>query len=138
QYTAGGPSWGTNVRTNYTKVRLDPATLKVNISDQTFATSSGSLYHTGGELVTSMPYAVAMDCTYDVPTGLANVDLTGTPLAVSNTFILGGYLPQGSTSVSTNNQTVNLTGGGYCGWNAPAPEYNPFNARGGFDLQLYF
>lgn len=42
QYSAGGASPGTNVRTNYTKVRFDPATLTVHTGDQTFTSSTGS------------------------------------------------------------------------------------------------
>lgn len=138
QYTAGGASPGTDVRTNYTRVRLDPATLLVDIADQTFATSTGGLNH-GGTPVTSMPYGVAMSCRgfFDA-SGLANIDLTGTTLAVVNTFVLGGFVPGGTTTLSANNQVADLTGGGFCGWNAPAPLFNPFNTNAGFNLQLTF
>jgi hypothetical protein len=36
QYTAGGASPGTSVKISYQMIRLDPATLMVEISDQTF------------------------------------------------------------------------------------------------------
>jgi GON domain len=139
QYTAGGATPGTSVRTSYTRVRLDPAALLVNIADQTFATSTGSLSGPGGALVTSMPYGVAFACidAFD-DAGLANIDLTGTPLAVVNTFSVQGFLPAGTTTVSDNNQVVNLTGGGFCGWNAPASLFNPINTNAGFNLQLTF
>lgn len=143
QYTVGGASPGSSVKSSYTKVRLDPATLKVNIADQTFATSSGSLNHSGGsEVVTSMPYSVAMACVSSFnPAGLANIDLTGTPLAVATSpspFQVGGFNASGNTTFSASNQVVNLTGGGFCGWNAPGPQFNPFNQTGGFDLPLQF
>jgi GON domain len=64
QYTAGGASPGSNVVTHYIRVRLNPSNLTVNIADQKFSTSTGSLDHAGaGQTVTSMPYAVAMDAT---------------------------------------------------------------------------
>jgi hypothetical protein len=138
QYTAGGAAPGSNVRTSYTRVRLDPATLLVNIADQTFSTSTGSL-NQGPDLVTSMPYGVAFACIAPFnAAGVANIDLTGTTLAVVDTFSVQGFLPAGSTTVSNNNQVVALTGGGFCGWNAPAPLFNPFNTNAGFNLQLTF
>ena len=66
QYTAGGASSGTTVLTRYAKVRIDPASLLVDISDQTFSTSSGSLMN-GSTTVTSMPYGVAMSCDIATP-----------------------------------------------------------------------
>ena len=44
QYTAGGFSPGTNVKTSYIRLRLDPTTLKVAIADETFASSSGNVF----------------------------------------------------------------------------------------------
>ena len=61
-YGAGGASPGTTVMTHYARIRLDPATLLVHTGDQTFATSSGTLSHSGSSQVLSMPYAVAMAC----------------------------------------------------------------------------
>ena len=45
QYTASTTSPGTNTKTNYTKLRIDPATLKIDTNDKRFATSTGSLTH---------------------------------------------------------------------------------------------
>ena len=150
QYTAGDGSPGTNVVTHYTKLRIDPTpvsssplTFRVNIADQTFSSSSGQLNDGGstGNLVTSMPYAVAFDCMRSgSASGLANLDFTGTPFGVVNTFSLQGSAPVGSTSYTP--QVVNLTAGGFCGWNAPATTFNPFNTRplsdanGGYDLEI--
>jgi hypothetical protein len=137
QYTAGGASPGTDVVTNYTRTRLDPATLLVDISDQTFASSTGSLLHSETVPVTSMPYGVAMDCEgAGSSTGRANVDLRGLPFKVTDTWVVGGFEASGTTNLTSNNQVVSVTGGGFCGWNAPALIYNPFNTNGGFDLQL--
>lgn len=138
QYTAGGASPGTDVRTYYEKLRIDPDTLLVDISDQTFATSTGELHHADVETVTSMPYGVAMGCASSA-NGLANIDLRGTPFTVNDTFILDGYMPTGDSVFSAGDQVVDLTGGGNCGWILPDPQvYNPFNDRGDFQLQLAY
>lgn len=140
QYTAGGASPGTNVRTMFTKLRIDPATLTVDIGDLTFASSTGTLNHSGsGTMVTSMPYGTAMSCVSPGDSsGAGNIDLHGTPFQVAGTFALGGFIPAGSAVVSTDNQQVTLAGGGYCGWISPAPAmYNPFNpSPGEYQLQL--
>ena len=123
QYTAGGAAPGTDVHTTYTRVRLLPATLQVDVRDQTFSASSGSLTH-GPTTVTSMCYGVAMDCrATNSSTGVARIDLRGTPFAVSigETFIGCGYIPGGAATFSYENQVVEITGGGYCGSRQPAP-----------------
>ena len=139
QYTAGGASSGTNVRTNYTKVRIDPLTLIVNTGDQLFSTSTGSLNHSGGAtVVISMPYGTAFGCN-GTANGTANIDLTGTPFAVNDTFTPGGAGPLGSSTFSSNSQVVQVTGGGFCGKNGPDPTlFNPYNTRGSFSLNLAY
>jgi hypothetical protein len=139
QYTAGGASPGTDVRTHFTKLRIDPATMTVDIGDLTFATSTGSLEHGGNVRVTSMPYGVAMSCTSPrAAHGVGNIDLQGTPFQVESTFAADGYEATGSAAVSPDNQVVNLHGGGYCGWITPSPAmYNPFNpSPGEYQLKL--
>lgn len=138
QYTAGGAAPGTNVRTSFTRLRIDPATLTVDIGDLTFASSTGSLRH-GDQTVTAMPYGVAMSCQRSAGTeGAGNITLQGTPYQVTSTFVTAGYLPGGAAVVSQGNQVVDLTGGGVCGWISPAPAmYNPFNpSPGDFHLKL--
>jgi hypothetical protein len=136
QYTAGGAVSGQSVRTSYAKVRLDPVTLQVSVADQTFAQSSGALNH-GGTPVTSMPYGVAMSCDRRA-SGVASLDLSGTPFAVApNEFALGSS-SVGSTTYGVERSKVYLTGGGYCGWNSWAPAFNPFNQNGGTQLDLEY
>jgi hypothetical protein len=136
EYLAGDPSPGTTVRTHYTRLRINPTTLVVDTSDQRFSTSTGELLHDPTR-VTSMPYAVAMSCTGDAEhPAEASIDLRGTPFAVrEGQFTLGGSGPFGDTSVQNGNQTLSMTGGGFCGWNAPRGSFNPFNQNGGA-LQL--
>jgi hypothetical protein len=112
---------------------------KANLLANGQATSTGELYHSGTELVTSMPYAIAMACALGAP-GQANIDLRGTPFAVApDEFMQGGYYASGTSDYSENHQVVNLTGDGYCGWTNPQPYiYNPFNGAGGFQLNLVY
>jgi len=134
QYTQSMKSPGTNVRTTYTKLRIDPVDLEVDICDQTFATSTGSLRHDPANNpnlppVTSMPVGVAMDCGGNKSaSGAANVDVSGTPFAISSTWKPGGNKTGGNTMPSSNGRALAITGGGDCGWNAPnGSPGNPFN-----------
>ena len=139
QYTAGGYSPGTNVRTVYTKVRIDPVTLLVDISDQTFSTSEGSLDGPEHVQVTSMPFGSAMDCISDTAaTGVGNVDLRETPFQFGlHAFSEGGLNKNSNVVFSNENQVANLNGGGECGWESPNT-YSPINHTGGFDLKLIY
>lgn len=130
QYTAGGASPGTNVRTTYFKLRINPATLQVNTADQTFSSSSGQLTH-GPSAVSSMPYGSAMSCDW-APSGQANLDLRGTPFAMAlNQFVVAGWSAVGVALYSPDARLVDLTGGGYCGWNSLIDSNDPYNQRGG-------
>jgi hypothetical protein len=118
QGTAGGAWPGTNVRTIYQRVRIELPQLRIITNDGRFSTSTGSYTH-GGSQVTSVEFASALSCN-QAPSGLGNVDLTGTPFAVApNAFLIGGFQPSGTTMYSAGDRIVALTGGGYCGWNAP-------------------
>jgi len=122
QYTAGGAVPGTDAITHYTKVRLNPNTLLVDVNDKTFTTSTGSIYHGGFGYFTDTDYATAMDCLYGgSSTGQGNIDLRGTRFAVVDTFVPDGWIPAGSATFSSDDQVVDLQGGGYCGWISPAP-----------------
>ena len=127
QYTTGGYVGGTSIRTHYTKVRVDLETLRVDISDTTFSTSTGNI---GGE--TWMSYGVARNCDW-TESGVANIDLTGTPFAVMpGSFSQVGWYPVGSATYSSDDQIVSLTGGGQCGMTSPT------DGTTGFALPLYF
>ena len=123
----------------FRKLRINPASLTVDIGDLTFASSTGSLMHSGSVKVTSMPYGVAMSCTApQAANGTGNIDLRYTPFQVNNAFTVGGSNAKGSAAVTQDKQLVNLAGGGYCGWIAPAAGlFNPFNPKPGmYDLKL--
>ena len=118
QYTAGGPSPGTDVRTKFTRVRIDPIALIVDIDDTTYSSSSGQLMH-GNLVVTKMPYGVAMNCLLGQATGLGQVDLTGTPFKVVDEFCKSGENAIGVATISPDGKTVDLTAGGNCSWTSP-------------------
>ncbi len=126
-YTAGGSAPGTTVRTSYTKVRINPPSLMVDIGDRRFATSTGSLTHpdiNGSQVVTSMPYGVAMACNSDPDAnGLANIDLRGTAFEVNDTFTPEGITSAsfGGASFSASDQVVDVAANGNCGWRTPYP-----------------
>ena len=137
-----------NVFTFYTRIRIDPATLLVNVADQTFSSSSGFDCCIGQTPITSMPYAHASSCAGGIDDGSANVDLTGLPFEVTDTFTLRGFGPIGSVngtmlhndfdSMQAQGQVVNLTGGGFCGGIGPTENGGAFNRFAGFDLQLAY
>lgn len=158
QYTAGGAVPGTDVVTHYTKIRLDPDTLVVDIGNQTFATSNGGPLQHGLYKVTWMPYGAAEACFWpNVPKGKANIDLRDTPFAVDDEFEIAGWWVSGTVSDSSGlvfsflgtnqlpynkigavtSQVVNLTGGGYCGYTHIAGAPSPETGDGGL-LQLKY
>lgn len=118
---------GTDVRTHYEKVRFDPLSLTIVLTDTTFATSSGSIsYEPEGadsaETINFTPYATAASCRGNIFPGEANVTLTGLPLQIADA---AQFVPIGVDAVgeppllSDDRQIVALAGGGRCGRLAP-------------------
>jgi len=137
QYTAGGASKGTSVRTTYTKVRIDLSTMMVDIADYTFSSTTGSLTH-GGQVAKTVTYASAADCVSSgSKKGIGKVDLRGTPFTVSSNFASGGWNAAGGFTKSENDQVVDIVGGGYCGFTSPSSAHHVHNIQGPkFTLQL--
>lgn len=131
QYAAGGFASGTTVTTTYAKVRFSPASLKIDISDRSFAASQGVVGAPGGVVVTSMPLGVAMDCAAQFShTGIAMIDLTGTSFVLMSKeqFSAHGSQESGTTDLSNDKKQATITGGGACAWNGPTGlPANPFN-----------
>ena len=136
--------------THFSKVRLDPATLLVDVSDYTFATftTTGTDPKFAGGTLAAYAYATAAGC-WGGPgsnAGMANVDLTGTPFAIASTFNSAGNSGFGQATLSANHQVANLTGGGFCGGEGPV--FGTGNGTAGmvpgvdgftpFDLQLAY
>jgi hypothetical protein len=115
-FDAGGARTGTDVVTQFFRIRIDPVTLEVDTADLTFATTTG--FASGGRGETSqMNYASAGSCYSDKQTGTANIDLRGTPFALDNSseFKGGGYIPKGNFTFSEDGKVADIWGGGYCG-----------------------
>ena len=147
-YGAGAPAVGTDVATKFTRVRLNPPSLLVDIADRTYSTSSGSLTHPdaglGNPTVLNMPYGTAMACNSTAAdNGIANIDLTGTPFFVDDTFTPVGTSSSsfGGAAFSAGDQVVDIEGNGFCGWRTPYPEgpffvFNPAPGLEQYGLQL--
>lgn len=138
QYTHSTVTGGSDVRTSFTKIRIDPEHFTVDVDDQTFASSVGKLQHGGNpsaqNTVTSMPLGVAMDCTGpNSETGLGGVDLTGTPFTIASFYAAqGNNTGSAATTPAPDHRSIALTGGGNCGWTAvTSSPNNPFNSNGG-------
>jgi len=140
QYTASNPRHQ-DVVTRFTRVRIDPTSLIVDIDDLTFSSSTGMVLHGGP--VTSMPYAVAEGCAGPgVVDGVGNIDLVGTPFKVVDPFCTKGANAAGKAVFSSNDQVVDLTGGGNCGWTGPTKGndcvFDPQFKNSGFVLDLAY
>jgi PKD repeat protein len=103
--------------TLWQKVRIIPSTLQVDITDTTFTSAT----KVGEPNSPSFPtfYATARGCG---PVGYANINLTGTPFKVNDTFTnVNGF---GTATFSSNDQIVDITGNGGCGTNAPTGAFH--------------
>jgi GON domain-containing protein len=118
QYGQGPNTASGGLRTTFSKVRFQPQTLTIDLSDITFSQSTG-WKRFASTYVYSNGYGLAGDCVSAwSSSGTANIDLTGTPFAiVPNQFKVDGSQPAGSTTPN-GYQVVNVTGGGYCGANS--------------------
>lgn len=142
QIPTGGGVTGTTVKTNYTRLLIDPSTLKIDTGDRRFAASTGAAAK-GTTNITAMPYATAMACNGTTTAGTANIDLTGTKFAVATgALVLGGTTATGMATPTPDGQVrvINLTGNGSaaaCGWFAPTGASTPINSAGS-PLQLVY
>jgi hypothetical protein len=109
-----------HVVTFWSKVRLDPVTLQIDITDTTFATivsGSGS----------KMLYAAAEACNafwiFGGTTSYANVNLVGTPFTVTPTQVWTYDVSSSFVHRSANNQVVDLGTAGQCGGIQPADNH---------------
>jgi hypothetical protein len=145
EYVTLRPNGIRRVQTCFQRVRLDPGTLRVDIGDLTFSqTRKQGVVRHDNKVVDAMPYATAMSCDAPgLPVGKAHVTLTGTGFAAVDTFKAQGYMATGEVKDDGSGQSLELRGGGYCGWIAPGDVYGPYYAsgwnpleQGGFLLQL--
>ena len=133
---------GTEVYTYYTRVRIDPATLLVDVDDRTFADSIGSIDH-AGTTVTAMPYAVLESCgtlQYILKGPQARVDLSGTPLRFASPVCVG-TTPTEESPFYENNQIATVTPNNLpasCGWKSIGCITDPHQSSNGSVLALAY
>lgn len=125
-YPCDGWSYGTDVTTSFTHVRIDPATFEVDPSDLTYATSSGAC--SSFTALTALNWGFAGSCN-GTPSGRANVDLSGTPFVVApDAFRIDGWMAEGSAVYGAGSRVVRLVGGGACGYMLPTDAVEPGDA----------
>lgn len=146
-YGAGGWTQGTDVRTTYTKLRIDPATLTIDITDQTFARTEGDLNYLG-EHITSMPVGVAMSCGGSATYSTGNIDLIGTPFKIATQFALGSVdvvvsgapqapvVPTGGSADAQDGQWLEMWVQGECGFVGPTGMTAPTKLANGYLLKV--
>ena len=148
---SGNPDDST-VHTTFSKIRINPCTLFVDIQDYTFATSRGRVTHVDSgngavTVYTEQPYGTAGSCEGGQgsgpggeggPAGKANVDVRGTPFSINTTWVPHGAQAFGSATDAGqgSHKSYDLTGGGFCGLFVPEgwSEWN--NATSFSALQL--
>jgi hypothetical protein len=111
----------TTVTTTYTKVRINPCNLTVDIQDRTFSTSSGSITH-GTAVINTAPFGVAASCEDsggEENPGKAMINLEGSPLAIASGWQHQGTSSYGTVTYDRERMAATILGGGYCGDNAP-------------------
>lgn len=126
-----------DVKTVWIALRVDLNKMMIHTGDFTYAKSDGQCSH-HPQNKNSVPYGSAFGCSNSID-AFAKIDLTGTPFAIDDTFTCGGYLPQGEAKFSSNDQIVEISGGGHCGWEVPtkANEKGENHACvGGWDIKF--
>jgi hypothetical protein len=127
--------------THFTKIRLDPVSMRVHIGDYRYSSTAGSA---------PVGYGSASGCIGKTISRYANINLTGTQFGVNSAIHIGGYnaigringvnYAPGAVSVS-GTQVVALGAGGFCGGISPNPDFHKAvlpTMSPGFDLQLAF
>lgn len=136
-YRAGGRAIGTDVVTRFDKLRIDPTTLTIDVTDTTFAISSGSLAHVDGTTITEMPLGVAMSCGGGYASAIVSV--AGTPFVMANDFAKGGDTGHvGNADLWQDNNVVEIWADGDCGWLAPTAMDSPIAPSTKLALRLTY
>lgn len=117
------PTPNSTPTTVYSKIRFDPAKLRIVINDYTYATNvPADSSFTQGTVFKYSNFSSAGDCKASGSTGgQANINLLGTNLSVQkDQFSPQGYHAAGRVTYASNNQVVVLNGGGFCGAEEPS------------------
>lgn len=123
------------IRTSYSKVRIDPVMMRIDVGDRTHATSTGSAT-VAGQVITGVALGVSAYC-FEAPVApflsiedrraVGNIDLGGTGFALDDGFCVFNSL-NGTAELSSDKSRIDLyarrpsdasvTG---CAWVAPEP-----------------
>ena len=126
----------TNVRTEYSRIRIDPETLTVDVTDQTYATSNGRSVTANGVNVTAMPLGIAMACGSSIYATMM-IDLSDTPFTIASTFAPRGTAAHGGSTIYNDDQTLEGFAEGDCGYVAPdTMGGQPLSLANGYVLAL--
>ena len=136
--------------TSFSKIRLDPATLTVDIGDVTFSNTTSADTR-------PVAYGIASDCQggFGSRQQSANINLTGTSFSVNDSFLISGWFSHGSVNgtqysfsfggaawIPVTGQVVDLTGGGFCGGIGSTDFHNGIflyaGSNPGYSLDLAF
>lgn len=122
-FAPGGEAGGEGVLTKFTKVRIDPFTLKLDTGDFAFAASEGIIV-SGNLVLTQIPFGEARSCSAEqTASGKGNIDLRGTPFAIAaQRFHTVGAEVSGGAQYSAYSQIVDLEVNGLCGHTAPVEQ----------------
>ena len=125
---AGSPS----VKTQYSKIKIDPLTLNISGGHQEFSQTVkvGDIQHGESGSVLSMPYGVAMGCRAEnTDDGMANIDLRGSSFKLEAPIVSGGFMAAFNAVEDPNypGQVINFSGGGFCGWASVSSIFTPIN-----------
>eukprot|EP00457_Paulinella_chromatophora_P006691 gb/GEZN01006710.1/.p1 GENE.gb/GEZN01006710.1/~~gb/GEZN01006710.1/.p1 ORF type:complete len:445 (+),score=32.11 gb/GEZN01006710.1/:78-1412(+) len=130
-FFAGGAALGTHTITVWDAVQIDLAQNLIVTNNFSFSRTTGAVAHTilthpdSNCWVGHASFGTASDCAgVGSASGVARIDLRSTCFtAIDVKFQIGGWRPAGRTSVEAGGQLITLTGGGYCGGNAPVGDF---------------
>jgi hypothetical protein len=122
------PNCADAAATYFEKVRIDPATLVIDVSDRTFSTvvtdDPSCWSKNGGACIDGWKnrFAEAGNCSKTVLATPGNIDLRGTPFSIdpSVDMVWDGWLAHGHRAFSADRKLVSFDGGGNCGATHPS------------------
>lgn len=131
-------SQDSTMKTVFFKIRFNPKTMMVHNGDFTFAKTTGKITHHSDQI--GVPFGTCFGCEGPgVNDGKGIINLKGTKFFIDSEFIHDGCSSNGTWKFKENNQIVELTGGGYCGWTCPKACKSEEEAyKGGWFIKLEF
>jgi hypothetical protein len=136
EIATGGAITGDTVRTSYRMLRIDPVSLLVDITDTTYATSSGRATF-NGKTLTSAPAGVAFACDGSNTTASSQIAFIDTPF-IAQKYATGGTSANGHVALFRKDRWQESFVSGSCGQIAPQGVASPLELTDGFTLQLTY